>query len=160
GLRRPRPARRRRVGDAGAGRAESEPDDRRPRGPVLRRDSRREARMTTECVVPFRARDGFEANLLNVRGADRPEKGPVLLVHGAGVRANIFRAPSGGNVVDSLVAAGYDVWLENWRASIDFAPNRWTLDQAAVHDHPAAVETVVRETGAPELKAIIHCQGS
>jgi hypothetical protein len=116
--------------------------------------------MTTERVVPVRARDGFELNLINVRGWQRPEKGPVLLVHGAGVRANIFRAPSGGTIVDSLVEAGYDVWLENWRASIDFAPNEWTLDQAAVHDHPAAVETVVRETGSQEVKAIIHCQGS
>jgi hypothetical protein len=116
--------------------------------------------MTTERVVPVRARDGFEMNLINVRGSERPEKGPVLLVHGAGVRANIFRAPSGGTLVDSLVDAGYDVWLENWRASIDFAPNEWTLDQAAVHDHPAAVEAVVRETGSPEVKAIIHCQGS
>jgi hypothetical protein len=116
--------------------------------------------MTTERVVPVRARDGFELNLINVRGSQRPEKGPVLLVHGAGVRANIFRAPSGGTIVDSLVEAGYDVWLENWRASIDFAPNEWTLDQAAVHDHPAAVETVVRETGSQEVKAIIHCQGS
>ena len=46
----------------------------------------------TERVVPVRARDGFELNLINVRGSQRPEKGPVLLVHGAGVRANIFRA--------------------------------------------------------------------
>ena len=114
----------------------------------------------TERVVPVRARDGFELNLINVRGSQRPEKGPVLLVHGAGVRANIFRAPSGGTIVDGLIGAGYDVWLENWRASIDFAPNEWTLDQAAVHDHPASVETVVRETGSPEVKAIIHCQGS
>ena len=116
--------------------------------------------MTTERVVPVRARDGFGLNLINVRGAQKPEKGPVLLVHGAGVRANIFRAPSGRTIVDSLIEAGYDVWLENWRASIDFAPNEWTLDQAAVNDHPAAVETVVRETGSPEVKAIIHCQGS
>ena len=116
--------------------------------------------MTTERVVPFRARDGFAANLINVRGSDRAEKGPVLLVHGAGVRANIFRAPSGRNLVDRLVADGYDVWLENWRASIDFEPNEWTLDQAAVYDHPAAVETVVQETGSPTIKAIIHCQGS
>jgi len=114
----------------------------------------------TERLVPFRTRDGFEANLINVRGSSRPEKGPVLVVHGAGVRANIFRAPSGGTIVDALVGAGYDVWLENWRASIDFAPNEWTLDQAAVYDHPAAVETVVGETGAEEVNAIIHCQGS
>lgn len=113
-----------------------------------------------ERVVPFRARDGFQCNLINVRGRERPEKGPVLLVHGAGVRANIFRAPSGRTLVDALVDRGFDVWLENWRASIDFPRNEWTLDQAAVFDHPAAVETVIHETGASELSAVIHCQGS
>ena len=76
------------------------------------------------------------------------------------MRANIFRAPVERTLVDELVDAGYDVWLENWRASIDLAPNEWTLDQAAEHDHPAAVQKVVEETGADELKAVIHCQGS
>ena len=32
--------------------------------------------------------------------------------------------------------------------------------QAAAFDHPRAVETIVRETGCSEMKAIIHCQGS
>ncbi len=114
----------------------------------------------TERVVPFAAGDGFHCNLINVRGATPPSKGPVLLVHGAGVRANIFRAPVETNIVDYLVAHGYDVWLENWRASIDFAPNPWTLDQAALYDHPAAVQAVVEETGAATVQAIIHCQGS
>ncbi len=84
----------------------------------------------------------------------------MLLVHGAGVRANIFRAPTAANLVDVLIASGFDVWLENWRASIDLTPNLWTLDQAAVHDHPLAVRTVCERTGTSELKAIIHCQGS
>lgn len=113
-----------------------------------------------ERVVPFTATDGFQCNLINVRGAEPPTRGPVLLVHGAGVRANIFRAPVQTTVVDYLVDRGYDVWLENWRASIDLPPNRWTLDQAALHDHPVAVKTVLAETGADALKAVIHCQGS
>src|ERR1044072_9411209 len=91
-------------------------------------------------TVPFKARDGFMCNLINVRGEDSPTKAPVLLVHGAVVRANIFEAPVETTVVDYLVAQGYDVWLENWRASIEFPPNKWTLDQAALYDHPAAVE--------------------
>ncbi|MEX2646903.1 MAG: alpha/beta fold hydrolase [Gaiellaceae bacterium] len=115
---------------------------------------------TEERIVPFTAGDGLELNLVNVRGEREPAKGPVLLVHGAGVRANIFRAPVERTLVDELVDAGYDVWLENWRASIDVPPNEWTLDQAAVHDHPAAVRKVVEETGADEVKAVIHCQGS
>jgi pimeloyl-ACP methyl ester carboxylesterase len=114
----------------------------------------------SERVVPFTATDGVECNLVNVRGPARPERGPVLLVHGAGVRANIFRPPVETSIVDYLVDRGYDVWLENWRASIDLSPTRWDLEQAAVHDHPVAVATVLEETGATELKAIIHCQGS
>jgi pimeloyl-ACP methyl ester carboxylesterase len=114
----------------------------------------------TDDVIPFDTADGIRCNLVHV-GSDRPAgRGPVLLVHGAGVRANVFRAPVQTNLVDALVERGYDVWLENWRASMDVAPNPWTLDRAAVYDHPAAVQTVLAATGASELKAIVHCQGS
>lgn len=112
-----------------------------------------------ETIVPFRAGDGFACNLVHVEGG-RADRGPVLLVHGAGVRANIFRAPVDTTLVDRLIDHGYDVWLENWRASIDLPPNTWTLDQAAVFDHPQAVRTVVQKTGASSVKAVIHCQGS
>ena len=94
-------------------------------------------------VVPFRAGDGMPLNLHHVTGPRPPTRGPVLLVHGAGVRANIFRPPGQTTLVDALVAEGWDVWLENWRASIDMPPNEWNLDQAAVHDHPAAVQAVL-----------------
>lgn len=117
-------------------------------------------RQYTERVVPFTAGDGMRCTLIHIRGKRTPDKGPVLLVHGAGVRANIFRAPVETTIVDALIADGYDVWLENWRASIDLAPNEWTLDQAALYDHPKAVEKVVEETQTDEVKAIIHCQGS
>jgi hypothetical protein len=113
-----------------------------------------------EEVVPFIAKDGFACNLIHVQGPTPPTKGPVILVHGAGVRANLFRAPVETNIVDYLIERGYDVWLENWRASIDLAFNRWTLDKAAVYDHPVAVETVASRTGASSVKAVIHCQGS
>lgn len=110
--------------------------------------------------VPFIAGDGFACNLIHVQGPRPPQKGPVLLVHGAGVRANLFRAPVETTLVDVLLESGYDVWMENWRASIDLHPNPWTLDQAAVFDHPYAVRKVVEETGWDRIKAVIHCQGS
>lgn len=124
---------------------------------------------TADEVIPFAAGDGRPANVLHVvrlpgsgtsPGPAPPSRGPVLLVHGAGVRANIFRAPVAVTVVDALLADGFDVWMENWRASIDLRPNRWTLDRAAAFDHPAAVRTVLEHTGQDRLKAIVHCQGS
>ena len=57
--------------------------------------------------MPFTAGDGFECNLINVRGEQEPTKGPVILVHGAGVRANIFRAPVQKTFVEYLVEHGY-----------------------------------------------------
>lgn len=115
---------------------------------------------SSDRLVPFVTDDDVVCNLIHVRGAKDPVNGPVLLVHGAGVRADIFRAPVRSNIVDLLLDARYDVWLENWRASTDLPPRRWTLDEAALYDHPAAVRAVVERTGASAVKAIIHCQGS
>ncbi|MDH5730851.1 MAG: alpha/beta hydrolase [Gammaproteobacteria bacterium] len=111
-------------------------------------------------TIAFKAGDGLDLNLKHAIRTTPASKGPVLLVHGAGVRADIFLAPVKTNIVDYLLAAGYDVWLENWRASFDVEQNPWTLDQAALFDHPLAVQKVVELTGAKTIKAIIHCQGS
>lgn len=108
----------------------------------------------------FQADDGLPLTLVRVRGDAEPTKGPVLLVHGAGVRAELFRPPVERTIVDVLVGDGYDVWLLNWRASIDLDPVPWTLDDAAAYDHPAAVRYVLAQTGASTMKAIVHCQGS
>lgn len=108
----------------------------------------------------IRAGDGLPLTLIRVRGDRSAWKGPVLLVHGAGVRAEIFRPPVEVSLVDALLADGWDVWMLNWRASIDLDRVPWTLDDAAAYDHPAAVRHVLEQTGAETLKAIIHCQGS
>jgi hypothetical protein len=110
-------------------------------------------------LFAFDAADGRRLELIHVAG-EPSGRGPVLLVHGAGVRANIFRPPTGANLVDVLVAEGHDVWLLNWRASIDLPQNQWTLDQAAAFDHPAAVAKVLELSGADSLQAVVHCQGS
>jgi predicted alpha/beta hydrolase len=111
-------------------------------------------------VVPLTALDGRPLTVVHVQGRHPPTRGPVLLVHGAGVRAELFRPPLPRTLVDALLDEGWDVWMLNWRASIDLDPVPWTLDQAAAHDHPAAVRHVLRVTGADRLKAVVHCQGS
>jgi hypothetical protein len=110
--------------------------------------------------VEFAARDTFKLSLVHYAPEDDQKREQILVVHGAGVRAELFLPPVDETIVDALLDVGYDVWLLNWRASIDLRPNQWTLDDAAVNDHPAAVQEVLRRTGATSLKAIIHCQGS
>ena len=110
--------------------------------------------------ISSHADDGLGLTMVRAHDSSLPSKGPVLLVHGAGVRAELFRPPVDRTLVDVLVDAGWDVWILNWRASIDVGPVPWTLDDAAAFDHPAAVRYVLAETGADALKAIVHCQGS
>jgi pimeloyl-ACP methyl ester carboxylesterase len=111
-------------------------------------------------VFPFQTADGIECNVTHVTGPKAPTKGPVLLVHGVGVRTEIWRPPTPRTLVEALVDDGYDVWMETWRASMDVSHNTWNLDQAAVLDHPLAVRKVVELTGADSIQAIAHCQGS
>src|SRR5207247_2036834 len=76
--------------------------DLRPREVLAVMSASSGAARLTERVVPFRAGDGFSCNLVNVRGEGAPTKGAVILVHGAGVRANLFRAPVRTTIVDYL----------------------------------------------------------
>jgi len=111
-------------------------------------------------VFPFKALDGFNCNLWRLKSDRQNYRGVVLLIHGAGVRSNIFNPPNQKNLLNVLAGAGYDVWLENWRGSMECRKNEWNLDKVAYNDHPAAVQEVCRITGVQEMKAIIHCQGS
>jgi hypothetical protein len=114
-------------------------------------------------ILPVRAGDGRLLTLHHVRRAGEPRgaRGPVVLAHGTGVRANLFYTPPlQTTIVDALLAAGHDVWLESWRGSIDLDTCEYTLDQVAAHDHPALVRAVLEETERPSLKAVVHCEGS
>ena len=86
----------------------------------------------------------------NKPGGD-PRNGRVVVFRGVWNIAPLAQA---------FETLGYDVWVEDWRASIDFPPLRYTLDEAAVFDHPAAVRAVRERTGAETIKALVHCQGS
>jgi pimeloyl-ACP methyl ester carboxylesterase len=123
------------------------------RRPTTRADHRDEPHF-------LRADDGTALTLIRVRGASAPRRGPVMLVHGVGMRAESFRPLGIRSLVDVLLDDGWDVWMLNWRGSIDLDPMPWTLDDVALHDHPAAVRHVLAETGARTLKVIAHCQGS
>lgn len=112
-------------------------------------------------TVAFKARDGFGLNFKHLRRAPGSgDRGPVIMVPGAGVRANLFCAPTADTLPAMLSRNGFDVWMLNWRSSIDLPASEYTLDDAAVNDFPAAVDEIRRRTGADKVKAVIHCQGS
>ncbi|MFL5864812.1 MAG: hypothetical protein ACJ780_29300 [Solirubrobacteraceae bacterium] len=127
-------------------------------------------------IVGFDVPDlDFPLNLHRLRRMDEsgrprlPTLGPVLLVPGSGVRAQMFYGqPVGPSFAEFLLDCGYDVWVESWRASIDLPPNSYTLDHAALMDHPLAVKKILsvcdaerpHENGPVSLKAVVHCQGS
>jgi hypothetical protein len=128
-------------------------------------------------IVEFAVPDlDFPLNLHRLRHLDAggqivaPTLGPVLLVPGSGVRAEMYYGqPVGPSCAEYLLGLGYDVWVETWRASIDLPRNSYTLDHAAMHDHPLAVREILsvcdEEAGGAAtdpvaLKAVVHCQGS
>ena len=112
-------------------------------------------------IFGFHADDGRPLTLHNIRNETERAGEPVICLHGTSVRGDIFvGAPGGASFARALVDAGYDVWIPNWRASIDMEPRPYTLDEAAIFDHPAAIAEVRSITGAPTVKAVVHCQGS
>jgi choline dehydrogenase-like flavoprotein/pimeloyl-ACP methyl ester carboxylesterase len=88
--------------------------------------------------------------------------GPVILAPGFGVTAASFAMDTTEiNLTEYLCAKGYDVWLFDYRGSpaLDATRQPFTIDDLAMEDWPAAVETVHGATGKP-VQIIAHCFGS
>lgn len=111
-------------------------------------------------VHNFNTSDGVPLRLIRYQGGS---KGPLLMVHGAGVSSRIFTTDTiDTNLLEYLYNQGYDCWLLEMRISIALpsAKQAWTLDDIARYDYPAAVKTVMDVTGSPDVQAFVHCAGS
>lgn len=109
---------------------------------------------------PLRARDGRRLLLERYAGGDR---GPVMLVGGYAMTSEVFTLETvSRNLVETLCAEGYDVWVLLWRSSPSVPASRtaFTLDDVAAHDHPAAIDLIREVTGAPQVHAVAHCLGA
>jgi cholesterol oxidase len=82
----------------------------------------------------------------------------VLLAHGIASSADTFTIDTiDTNLVEYLSANGYDVWVLDWRGSIDLATaGDQNLDDVARHDLPAAIDQMKTVTGATDVQVVAH----
>jgi cholesterol oxidase len=66
------------------------------------------------------------------------------------------------NLPEFLYAAGYDVWLFDYRASpaLKSSQTQFTLDDIATQDYPAAIAKIREVSGADSVQVMAHCVGS
>jgi cholesterol oxidase len=121
---------------------------------------RRPLKMSVPEVHFFRTDDGVELKLTRYKGGG---KGPVMMAPGFGTSTLAFTIDTvETNLPEALFAAGYDVWLFDYRASpaLPSARTQFTLDDVAKRDYPAAVAKVREVSGAPDIQVMAHCVGS
>ncbi len=121
---------------------------------------RRQLRVSAPEVHFFKTGDGVQLRLTRYQGGT---KGPVILSHGLGVSSLIFSIDTiQTNLVEYLFAHGFDVWLFDYRASIDLPASygQFSGDEIATEDYPAAVARVREVTGAESVQMVAHCFGS
>lgn len=127
---------------------------------VFEARKKRELRVPLPEVHAFETEDGKRLRLTRYKGGD---KGPLLFAHGLGVSSKIFSIDTiDTNLLEYMVAAGYDCWLLDFRASTDleYAHERWSGDDVATRDFPTAIDTVRHITGASNVQVMAHCFGS
>ncbi len=110
--------------------------------------------------IDFAALDGTALVLHHTSGGTR---GPVLLSPGTAMTALSYcidTVPQ--NIVEFLVARGFDVWLFDWRTSPLLAAHKqpYTLDDVGRFDWPAAVAEVRRRTNSKQVSVVAHCLSS
>lgn len=104
--------------------------------------------------------DGIELPLYRFRGGSR---GPVVLLHAAGVSASMFFLDKvETNLVEFLTGAGFDVWVGTYRTNVKRSEEkmRFGFDEIAHHDHPAMIAKVLETTGAETVQVVGFCAGS
>lgn len=132
-------------------------------GPSFRwSDTRVEAprRLGAPRAIPVNAGDGAPLRLLAYACGGR---GPVLLLHGYSSSERLHTLESvRPNLVEALLAEGWDVYVGGWRAHGELSKGAapFDLDLVARHDHPALLDAVRRDSGASRVHVVALCVGS
>jgi len=121
-------------------------------------------RRTLNAPVPYiEALKTVDGQLLRIRRYPGGNRGPVLLVHGLGDSARIFKADTAASsLVEALARRAFDVWLLDHRASWEAGSpgSDYTLDQIATIDLPLALDTISEITGSKRVQVVGHAAGA
>jgi cholesterol oxidase len=123
-------------------------------GPRKKRELRVDEPMVEDVLVP-----GGRMRLTRYAAGGEP----VLLAHGLGTSSSLYTADTiDTNLVEYLVASGYDVWLMDGRGSWLVAEpwDDFALDDIAREDWPAAVAHVRERSGAASVHAVAEGAGA
>lgn len=128
--------------------------------PMYTLEGVKDAEVTTHW---FHTEDGLGLTFLRFqrhRGGDA-----VMVVHGLTTSTDMFIMPEHENLVSHLLDRGYDVWCLDYRMSnrhvYNLYKHRWTLDDVALYDIPAAIATIRSEIGPDHpLHVVAHCLGA
>jgi lysosomal acid lipase/cholesteryl ester hydrolase len=114
-------------------------------------------------VHPFSTGDGLGLSMLRFRRYESDDV--VLVVHGLTASSDMFIMPEHENLVSFLLDNGFgDVWTLDYRMSNRFpyngAMHRFTMDDVAMYDYPAALDRLRSVVGQRRIHVIANCLGS
>jgi pimeloyl-ACP methyl ester carboxylesterase len=117
----------------------------------------------TVTMHPFSTEDGLGLELTRFHRADSDDV--VLLLPGLPAGRDMFIMPEHRNLVSFLLDNGFtDVWVLDFRMSnrfpYDTETHRFTLDDIAHWDHPAALAELRRHIGDRRVHVVAQCLGS
>jgi cholesterol oxidase len=112
---------------------------------------------------PFSTEDKLGLSLL--RFLRKSSDDVVLILHGLTTSTDMFIMPEHYNLVRYLLDHGFeDVWCLDYRMSNRHSYNllgqHYNMDDIALYDYPAALETIRRQVGDRRIHVISHCLGS
>ncbi len=89
----------------------------------------------------------------------------VVVIHGLTTSTDMFIMPEHRNLVSHLLDNGYgDVWCLDFRMSnrhdYNLHRHRWSMDDIALYDFPAAFAALRARVGARRIHVVCHCLGS
>lgn len=108
----------------------------------------------------FPSGDGTQLRLTRYQGGS---KGPVILSHCIGVSSLMYATDTiKTNLLEYLYTHEFDVWLLDYRFSIELpaSRNQATMDDVATLDYPAAVSQVRQLARADSVQVVAHGVGS